>query len=159
MNGDAGDIFAISAAARKIQAVFADIIRYGFSRRKDFSVGHVEKRMKDFANENDIDIADGDLYMGYNSIAHTTRESKKEKGLAVGEIELSSFPRTRKSMNLFYDTKMNNFVYVSELSKFIVHPNYKIKNRDSRRQYRVNFVTAQKLNKNEIFDSTRYKKI
>ena len=158
MNGDAGDIFAISAAARKIQAVFADIRRYGFSRRKDFSVGHVEKRMRDDARQHDISIAEGDLYMGPKSLSHSRRDVKVNANKAVSEVDIASFPRKRASMDLFYDGEV--YVYTDYNSKYIIHPNYQVKTSKGKMK-RVNYITATKVvNANEFTQKgSRYRKV
>ena len=114
--------------------------------------------MRNFANSNGIEIAKGNLYMSPSAISHAMRDSKRSKGLTVQESELISFPSNRKRMDLYYDRTNRNFVYTDSRSKYVVHPNYEMKTKGGKIK-RVNFITAQKLNKYEVFDKVRFKKI
>lgn len=156
MSGDGGDIFAVSAAARKIRDVLRDIHFYGYSKKSPFSVGAVEKRMKDYANTNGISIASGNLYMSPKSISHSQRATKVRKGLAVSDMDLIQFPKNRAKMDLFYDGAV--FVYTDYKAKFIVHPNYEIKTPKGKTN-KVNFITATKVTDSNEFRLPKYRRI
>lgn len=156
MNGDAGDIYAVSAAARKIRDVITDIKRRGFSTVSPFSVGRLEKRMTDFAKSNGITLGSKSLYMGPKSISHATRATKVRDGLAVSGLTLARFPSNRSKMSLFYDGKV--FVYTDYKSKFIIHPNYEIKMKGGKTR-KVNFITASKVRDPNEFNLPKYKKV
>ena len=147
-----------SRAADKIRRVLYDIRQYGYSRLRPFSVGRVESRMRNFANVNGIEIAKGNLYMSPSAVSHAMRDSKKSKGLSVHESDLIGFPSNRKKMDLYYDRMNRNFIYADSQSKYVIHPNYEMKTKGGKVK-RVNFITAQKLNKNEVFDKVRFKKV
>ena len=84
------------------------------------------------------------------------RTSKATKGLVVDAAELIAFPQNRFSMDLYYDGEC--FIYTDGLSKFIVHPNYKLKvSRDYVRL--VNFITATRRTDKKEFNGKRYVKI
>lgn len=157
MNGDAGDSWlGANSAARKIMNVFNDIRLYGFSRRKDFSVGHVEKRMKDDAKANNIHIANGDLYMGPKSLSHSRRDAKVKAGKDVSETDIVSFPRRRSGMDLYHDG--DAYVYTDYKSKFIVHPYYDVKTAKGKMK-KVNYITATRVLDQNEFKQKKYRKV
>ena len=108
-----------------IAAVLDDISQKGFSSVMPFSIGRVEVRMVQFADANGIELASDELYMSAKQLQHSMRASKNAKGLVVDAAELIAFPQSRFSMELYYDGEC--FIYTDGLSKFIVHPNYKMK--------------------------------
>lgn len=143
-------------ASRKIAKVLSDIRRQGYSRAMPFSIGKVERRMRDYAERNGITLGSNDVYMSSVSIAHAMRDTKERKGLTVTDSELISFPLRRRNMDLFYDG--NGFVYTDMKTKYVVHNNYKIKlNRN--RQRTVMFVTAGKVTDPNEFYQQKYIKI
>ena len=115
----------VGTAAQKIRSIFRSLRRDGISKALPFSVGHVEKRMRDFANANGIAIANGDLYMSVKGITHARRPSKIRDGLAVSESDMAEFPKKRSQMDLFHDG--TSFIYTDYKNKFIIHPNYELK--------------------------------
>ena len=69
---------------------------------------------------------------------------------------MTNFPRNRFQMNLYYDGEC--FIYTDGLSKFIVHPNYKMK--VSREMVKlVNFITATRIKDPAEFTLPKYRKI
>ena len=76
--------------------------------------------------------------------------------MVVDAIELIAFPQSRYTMDLYYDGEC--FIYTDGHSKFIVHPNYKIKvNREHVKL--VNFITATKVKDPAEFTLPKYRKI
>lgn len=49
--------------------------------------------------------------MSASTIAHATRDSKKEKNLIVSDTDLASFPQANASrrMDLYYDSRTGSF--------------------------------------------------
>lgn len=139
-----------------IRAVLVDIQQKGFSAIQPFSIGDVEQRMKSFASDNNIVLASDQLYMSAKQLQHCMRASKDAKGLVVSQDELVRFPMARFKMDLYYDGEC--FIYTDGTSKFIVHPNYKMKvNRDQVKL--VNFITATRRTDKKEFNGKRYIKI
>ena len=139
-----------------IRAVLVDIQQKGFSAIQPFSIGDVEQRMKSFASINNIVLASDQLYISAKQLQHCMRASKDAKGLVVSQDELVRFPKARFKMDLYYDGEC--FIYTDGVSKFIVHPNYKIKvNRDQVKL--VNFITATRRTDKKEFNGKRYVKI
>ena len=139
-----------------IAAVLEDIAQKGFSSVMPFSIGNVEDRMHQFADANGIELASDELYMSAKQLQHSMRASKSAKGLVVDALELITFPQRRFSMELYYDGEC--FIYTDGLSKFIVHPNYKMKiDRDI--VAKVNFITATRRIDKKEFNGKRYVKI
>ncbi len=139
-----------------IAAVLDDFREKGFSSVMPFSIGNVEIRMSQFADANGIELASEELYMSAKQLQHSMRASKNVKGLVVEASELISFPESRFSMDLYYDGKC--FIYTDGKSKFIIHPNYKMK--ISRELVaKVNFITATRVNDPAEFTLPKYRKI
>ena len=77
-------------------------------------------------------------------------------GLVVSPNELILFPANRFRMELYYDGEC--FIYTDGKSKFIVHPNYKMKiSREIVAQ--VNFITATRIKDPAEFTLPKYRKI
>ena len=140
----------------QIAAVLSDIHQKGYSSVQPFSVGKVEERMMLFAQANAVILASDELYMSAKQLRHCMRASKKAKGLVVDDIELIGFPQNRYQMDLYYDGEC--FIYTDGQSKFIIHPNYKIK--ISRELVaNVNFITATRIKDPAEFTLPKYRKI
>jgi hypothetical protein len=139
-----------------ILSVLADIKEKGYSLIQPFVVGKVEERMLLFAQVNGISLGGDDLYMSAKQLQHCLRASKGAKGLVVDDADLINFPLNRFSMDLYYDGEC--FIYTDGLSKFIIHPNYKMKiSREIVKQ--VNFITATRRTDKNEFNGKRYVKI
>ena len=139
-----------------IRTVLVDIQQKGFSAVQPFSIGDVELRMKVYAVANNIVLASDQLYMSAKQLQHCMRASKDAKGLVVSPDELVRFPKARYKMDLYYDGEC--FIYTDGFSKFIVHPNYKMKvSRDHVKL--VNFITATRVKDPMEFTLPKYKRI
>ena len=139
-----------------IKSVLTDINQKGYSSVQPFSIGKVEERMIQFAQTNAITLASDELYMSAKQLQHCMRASKATKGLVVTDADLIGFPQNRFQMDLYYDGEC--FIYSDGVSKFIVHPNYKMKiSRELVAQ--VNFITATKVKDSAEFTLPKYKKI
>lgn len=109
----------------QIASVLSDIRQKGYSAVQPFSIGKVEERMMQFAQINGVILASDELYMSAKQLQHSMRASKEAKGLVVDDADLIGFPQNRFQMDLYYDAEC--FIYTDGISKFIVHPNYKMK--------------------------------
>ena len=139
-----------------IKAVLTDISQKGFSSIQPFGIGKVEQRMLLYAHKNSITLGSDDLYMSAKQLQHSMRASKNAKGLVVSDTDLIGFPKNRYAMDLYFDGEC--FIYTDGQSKFIVHPNYKMK--ISRELVaRVNFITATRRTDKKEFNGKRYIKI
>lgn len=138
----------------KILRVINEIRVYGYSKEKPFAVGSVEKRMKDFAVNNNISLAPTNLYMTAKQIQHAIRNTKPSV-LHVSDEDLANFPKDRTSMRLLFDTKNPSFLYLDGLNKFVVHPNYEIKINGNKTKT-VNFITADRLTNLTFLNGSRY---
>jgi hypothetical protein len=140
----------------QIAAILSDIRQKGYSSVQPFSIGQVEERMIQFAKINAITLASNELYMSSKQLQHCMRASKATKGLVVSDADLIGFPQNRFQMELYYDGEC--FIYTDGQSKFIIHPNYKMKvNRDEVKL--VNFITATRRTDKKEFNGKRYIKI
>ena len=139
-----------------ITAVLSDIRQKGYSSIQPFTIGKVEERMMIFAQVNAITLASDELYMSAKQLQHCMRASKATKGLVVTDADLIGFPQNRFQMDLYYDGEC--FIYTDGQSKFIVHPNYKMK--ISRELVaNVNFITATRVKDPAEFTLPKYQKI
>lgn len=103
-----------------------------------------------------ITLASDELYMSAKQLQHCMRASKATKGLVVTDSDLIAFPQNRFQMDLYYDGEC--FIYTDGQSKFIIHPNYKMKvNREEVKL--VNFITATRRTDKKEFNGKRYVKI
>lgn len=140
----------------QIATVLSDIRQKGYSSVQPFSIGKVEERMMQFAQITGITLASNELYMSAKQLQHCMRASKEAKGLVVDDDDLIGFPQNRFQMDLYYDGEC--FIYTDGASKFIVHPNYKMKiSRELVAQ--VNFITATKIKDPAEFTLPKYRKI
>ena len=109
-----------------------------------------------YAQTNDIALGSDELYMSAKQLQHCMRASKGVKGLVVSDNDLIGFPKKRFTMDLYFDGEC--FIYTDGQSKFIVHPNYKMK--ISRELVaHVNFITATKVKDPMEFTLPKYQKI
>ena len=139
-----------------ITMVLTDIRQKGYSSVQPFSIGKIEERMMHFAQTNAIMLASDELYMSAKQLQHCMRASKATKGLVVNDADLIGFPQNRFQMDLYYDGEC--FIYTDGCSKFIVHPNYKMKiSRELVAQ--VNFITATKIKDPAEFTLPKYQTI
>ena len=139
-----------------IVTVLGDIRQKGYSSVRPFSIGKVEVRMQQFAQANAVTLASDELYMSAKQLQHCMRASKATKGLVVADADLIGFPQNRFQMDLYYDGEC--FIYTDGQSKFIVHPNYKMKiSRELVEQ--VNFITATRVKDPAEFTLPKYGKI
>ena len=140
----------------QIATVLSDIRQKGYSSVQPFSIGKVEERMMQFAQITGVTLASDELYMSAKQLQHSMRASKETKGLVVDDADLIGFPQNRFLMDLYYDGEC--FIYTDGASKFIVHPNYKMKiSRELVAQ--VNFITATKIKDPAEFTLPKYRKI
>lgn len=140
----------------QIASVLSDIHQKSYSSVQPFSIGKVEERMALFAQANAITLASDELYMSAKQLQHCMRASKGAKGLVVDDADLINFPKNRFLMDLYYDGDC--FIYTDGTSKFIVHPNYKMKIcREVVVQ--VNFITATRIKDPAEFTLPKYRKI
>ena len=139
-----------------IATILDDIRQKGYSSVQPFSIGKVETRMTQFAAVNGIALGSNELFMSAKQLQHCMRASKNAKGLVVDDAELIAFPKNRFAMDLYFDGEC--FIYTDGISKFIVHPNYKMKvSRDVVKL--VNFITATRRMDKKEFNGKRYVKI
>ena len=139
-----------------IAKVLTDIRQNGYSSVQPFSIGKVELRMSQYAAVNGIVLGSDELYISAKQLQHCMRASKNAKGLVVDAADLISFPYNRFAMDLYFDGEC--FIYTDGVSKFIVHPNYKMK--VSREVVKlVNFITATRRTDKKEFNGKRYVKI
>ena len=139
-----------------IATVLTDIQQKGYSSIQPFDIGEVEGRMIQFAQSNGVMLGSDRLYMSAKQLQHCMRASKDAKRLVVSPDELIRFPKERYQMDLYYDGEC--FIYTDGQSKFIVHPNYKMKvSRDIVKL--VNFITATRRTDKKEFNGKRYIKI
>ena len=145
-----------NAIESQIASILRDIRQKGYSSVQPFSIGKVEERMALFAQVNAITLASDELYMSAKQLQHCMRASKATKGLVVTDADLIGFPQNRFLMDLYYDGEC--FIYTDGQSKFIIHPNYKMKvNKEEVKL--VNFITATRRTDKKEFNGKRYIKI
>lgn len=150
-------------ASSTIRNILADIEAKGYSSASPFSIGKVDKAMREYAEKHGITLGSNDIVMSVKQITHTLRESKTEKGLAVGTNHLAEFPTRRARMELYHDSSNGNFLYFDRArnEKFVIHPNYTMKVKIGNKRetvQKVNYITASKTNATE-FNLPKYKKI
>ena len=151
----------VLATQLRIRKAFV-AIREGKNDKTPFSVGRVEQRMTNWARENGIEIGSQSLYMSVFSIKHATREEKRRLGLAVSQRDLEEFPIRRHGMDLFFDTndvpnEGKRFVYVDRerRAKYIINPAYETGIIRGGKVKVVAFLTAEKMNENEVIEPNR----
>ena len=146
-------------ASSNIRSILADIAEKGYSSAKPFSIGKVDKEMKDYADEHGITLGSEEILMSVKQITHTLRESKTEKGKSVGAAHLADFPLRRSGMELYHDSSNGNFIYFDRVrnEKFVIHPNHIMRTKQGK-QKKVNYITASKTDATE-FRMSKYTSI
>ena len=138
-----------------IAAVLCDLRQHGYSSVQPFCIGKVEERMMLLPKTMPLPLP-ATHSISAKQLQHCMRASKASKGLVVVDADLIAFPQQRFQMDLFYDGEC--FIYTDGVSKFIVHPNYKMK---ISREFvaHVNFITATKVKAPAEFTLPKYRKI
>ena len=169
-NGDGGDFYATRrTAAHKIadklkilhwrqEAHEHDRSKPLFGSKEPFAVGRVERRMKQFAQENGIELATSSLYMSEERLLHSIRSTKQKVGKVVSDKDIANFPAHRYKMNLYWDSNAKNFIYQQGNNKFIVEPNREIKLSNGKVK-RVMIVTIDRMKGTSHFNEPKYIKI
>lgn len=155
-NGDAGDMGAANYVRDKILSIYRDIHFNRFTQQRDFAAGRIEPRMRNFAKENNIELSSQHFYMGAKSLTHTRRATKQRDEVDVSIEAIAEFPRKRPRMDLYWDG--DAFIYTDSINKFILKPNYIIKQRGGKIK-RVNFITAMRVLNLGEFNLPKYKKV
>lgn len=148
-NGDGGDSGIANSVRNKISRIYRELESIGYSKIKDFAAGLNEKRMRDFAEINNIELPTKSFYIGVKSLSHARRATKIRDNKAVSVVDIAEFPSRRKKMNLYYDGAA--FVYTDYRNKFIINPSYENKN-----GRRVVFVTATRVTDPNEFNLPKY---
>lgn len=157
--GIRGGLSIEAQASATISGVIADFKSKGYSRQRPFEIGKVEKEIKDYAREHNIELGSNDIVMTADQIGHTLRDSKVRDDKAISPEHLVEFPMRRSGMEIYHDKTDNKFIYFdrSRNEKFVVHPNYSMKiNRERVRH--VNYITASKTDPTE-FNMQKYRRI
>ena len=164
MGGEPIFMFRLHNATTKIRGLISRIKQrreLGIKENpsaKPFSVGRIEKRMADYARENNIELASKSLYMSDERLSHALRKSKRDAGKTANEDALAEFPQKRYKMKLYYETKSKTFVYHDNVNKYVIHPNYEIRSKEYKGK-NVIMITASKLTDINEFRMQKYKEI
>ena len=142
----------ISKASLAIGRAYDAFINKRFPKMGDIVIGKVEQRMKRYAREHNVEMANGGLVLNIKKFSHMIRQEKRRIDKAVGRDGWVSFPKEYRRMRLYWDHDKRNFVYVSTANKFIVEPNKQL----NTSKERVVLVTGQKINPKERFDMPRF---
>ncbi|MBR1809563.1 MAG: hypothetical protein IJ776_09295 [Paludibacteraceae bacterium] len=170
MNSEGVSTFIGRVTARqKIRNMLQVLHRRQAEHRKDhttpvygdvtpFPIGRVEKRMRKFAQENDIELATSSLYLSEERLLHSIREPKQKVGKVVSDKDIIDFPANRYKMNLYYDTHAKNFIYQQGTNKFVVEPSREVKLPNGKVR-KVMIVTIDKMKGTSHFNESKYIKI
>lgn len=157
-NGSSPSSHQCLSPKARMKTMLADIRTKGFSKKPPFSVGKVDEAIVTYARDRGLTLENDEIFFTSKSLAHTLRDSKAQKNLAVSESDLIDFPANRHKMSIYFDSEHDNFIHVDSKNKFILQPNYQIKLSTGKKKV-VKFITAQKLNPNELFKEKKYTKI
>ena len=159
--GELGKIISPSRAERKIRAIVERLKNGGYATGQFFSIGAIENRLLNDAKTRDIEVAKGHLYIDDKQVQHALRDAHIRDGVDVPIDDFVTFPDRLSIMELWYDTRKNNYVYLDRQNKckYIVDTNRKIRINRRITKHAV-VITAQRLHSVKLFgtDST-YEKI
>jgi len=148
----------------KIRDVLIEYKSKGFTTIQPFAIGRIERRMAKYAENNRIELGSKSIYFTAKAIAHTNRQTKEKKGLAITANDFEDFPYARKSMDLFWDG--DAFIYTDYKVKFIISPNYEIKiklktknGKKHIKKKKVCLVTAGRVSDTSEFTLPKYRKV
>lgn len=118
---------------------------------KPLNIGDLPKPMKIYARNNGITLDSDKMYISTKGIEHSMRESKVGKNLSVTKEEIADFVENKHNMAQYYDPRKGDFIFASDIAKFVVTPNYKIKINENKTKV-VNYITATRIdNKSNAF--------
>lgn len=144
-------------ASIRINLVINELEAQGKSEIRPFTIGKIEPEMKNYARENNINMAGDEIVINVKQISHALRETKKQSGKSISPEHLAEFPIRRTKMELYHDGKAFIYFDRERNEKFIVHPNYTIKANGKKGKV-VNYITAGKSNPQE-FTLKKYKRV
>lgn len=147
-------------AAFEIRHALECINEKRFSEVTPFSIGKVDKEIKEYAANHGLKLASEDIVMTPAQIAHTMRDKKVASGKAIPAKHLVEFPLRRSKMEIYYDAEKKNFLYYDRKrnEKYIIHPNYTLKVARKKELSVTNYITASKTDPTE-FMMQKYTKI
>lgn len=144
-------------ASIRINVVVNELETQGISKIQPFTIGKIESEMKQYANENNIEMAGDEIVITVKQISHSLRGSKERDGKTVSPEHLAEFPTRRAGMEIYHDGKAFIYFDRERNEKFIVHSNYNLKVNGKKGKV-VNYITAGKSNSQE-FMLKKYKRV
>ena len=148
---------AIDVIKRDLDAI--DKGQKGF-RIPQLKIGSLESHVLEHLNQKDIFVIGSEIMFDAKQISHMLRNKKVEIGKAVSDEHLYDFIGDMKSYNVSFDTTKRNLVYYKEydefIVKFIVGPNYKLKDN----VFTNMLITAGRIiDKSSVLKNKEYEKI
>lgn len=145
-------------AAEAIGKALDEFADKGFITARPINVGEVDSVIEEHAKGMGSPLENRTMYFTNDALEHTQRDFKKGLGKAVSREDLMSFPKSKSSMNIFYDTNTGNYTYANNHSKFVLRPNQRVKLKNGKEAV-VSLVTASETGSMQEFNMANYVKL
>ena len=150
--------FSVLQASQNIANALQEFEQKGYITSKPILVGFVEDEVLDYSKKIGNPLHNRTMYFTGKSLVHARRVSKTNADIAVSPADFETFPSTKSSMRIYYDTETKRYTYTDGKNKFILEPNVPIKMCDGKILV-VSLVTATKMRATDEFNMQKYVKL
>lgn len=150
--------FSVLQASKKIANALQEFEQKGYITSKPILVGFVEDEVFEYSKKIRNPLQNRTMYFTGKSLVHARRVSKTNADIAVSPADFETFPCTKSSMHIYYDTETKRYTYTDGKNKFILEPNVPIKMCDGKILV-VSLVTATKMRATDEFNMQKYVKL
>ena len=147
--------FSIQQASQNITNALQEFEQKGYITSQPILIGFVEDEVYEHSKKIGNPLQNRTMYFTGKSLVHSRRISKTNADIAVSPVDFETFPRTKSSMHIYYDTETKRYTYTDGKNKFILEPNVPIKMCDGKVLV-VSLVTATKMRATDEFFMQKY---
>lgn len=147
--------FSILQASQNLANALQEFEQKGYITSKPILVGFVEDEVFEYSKKIGNPLQNRTMFFTGKSLVHARRISKTNADIAVSPVDFETFPYTKSSMRIYYDTETKRYTYTDGKNKFILEPNVPIKMCDGKILV-VSLITATKMRATDEFNMQKY---